>query len=225
VPRLVELVDAYASCGTGSTYRLLRDLGDHLNLGIAYVDRATIEAHLERTLSAGEWAAISQQLHAFDFDDHVDDAATFRTNWIETVLDKGRRARLRLHRRRRGGLMTNAASNRYELDLDCPSVTDDLATPEQIAELRCEELACLTLLHLASARLANLASYPHSRLVRATLDLAAEPIRSAEKLLRDLDDVLDPKQSPAGHELSARRLQQRVEHEQQTLKLALRQAG
>jgi len=85
---LVELVDAYASYGTGSTYRLLRDLGDHLNLSIAYVDRATIEAHLERTLSAGEWAATSQQLHAFDFDDHVGDTATFRTDWIETVLDK-----------------------------------------------------------------------------------------------------------------------------------------
>ena len=85
---LVELVDAYADHGTGSTYRLLRDLGDHLNLSIAYVDRATIEALLERDLSADEWAATSGQFHALDFDDHVGDAATFRTDWIEGVLDK-----------------------------------------------------------------------------------------------------------------------------------------
>ena len=85
---LVELVDAYASYETGSAYRLLRDLGDHLTLSIAYVDRSTIEAHLERDLSAGEWAATGQQFHALDFDDHVGDAATFRTDWIEGVLDK-----------------------------------------------------------------------------------------------------------------------------------------
>lgn len=85
---LVELVDAYAGYGTGSTYRLLRDLGDHLNLSIAYVDRATIEAHLERNLSASEWAATSGQFHALDFDDHVGDTGTFRTDWIETLLDK-----------------------------------------------------------------------------------------------------------------------------------------
>lgn len=85
---LVELVEAYASYGTGSTYRLLRDLGDHLNLSIAYVDRATIEAHLERSLSAAEWAATSGQFHALDFDDHVGDANIFRTDWIETLLDK-----------------------------------------------------------------------------------------------------------------------------------------
>jgi hypothetical protein len=56
---LVELVDAYSHYGKGNTYRLLRDVGDHLNRSIAYVDRATIEAHLERNLSVGEWAATS----------------------------------------------------------------------------------------------------------------------------------------------------------------------
>ena len=85
---MVELVEAYAAYGTGSTYRLLRDLGDHLDLSIAYVDRPTMEAHLERSLTAGEWAATSSQFHALDFDDHVGDAATFRTDWIESVLDR-----------------------------------------------------------------------------------------------------------------------------------------
>ena len=125
--------------------------------------------------------------------------------------------------------MTSPASNDDDLDVDLglnrSSVTDDLATPEQIAELRGEELAYLTLLHVASARLGNLANYPDSRLARAALDVAAEHIRSADNVLRDLDDVLDPKQSRAGHELSARHLQQRAEREEQTLKLALRQAA
>jgi hypothetical protein len=101
-------------------------------------------------------------------------------------------------------------------DLDVPSVTDDLAT----AELRGEELVWQTLLHQASTQLGNLAGYPHSRLCRAALDAAAEHIRSAEKLLRALDDVLDPKQSDYGRDLSTRHLQQRVEREQQALRQA-----
>ncbi len=119
--------------------------------------------------------------------------------------------------------MTSGRPN--DRDLGVPSVTDDLATPEQIAELRGEELAYLGLLHQTSARLGNLASYPHSRLARAALDVAAEHVRSAEKLLRELDDVLDPKQSPTGRDLSARHLRQRVEREQHALKLILGQAG
>lgn len=81
---LVELVDAYDA----STYRLLRGLGDHLGLSLAYVDRDTVDAHVERTLSETEWAAITGQFTALDLDDHVGDYGTFRTDWIETVLDK-----------------------------------------------------------------------------------------------------------------------------------------
>jgi hypothetical protein len=102
-------------------------------------------------------------------------------------------------------------------DLSAPSVTHDLASAEQIAELRGEELAWRSLLHQASAEIGNLGAYPYNRVCRAALDLAAEHIRSAEKLLRDLDDVLDSKESAAGHDLSTRHLQQRVEREQQTL--------
>lgn len=83
---LVELVDAY----DGSTYRLLRDLGDHLGLSLAYVDRDTVQAHVERTLSDAEWSAVTGQFTALDLDDHVGDHGTFRTDWIETVLDKAR---------------------------------------------------------------------------------------------------------------------------------------
>lgn len=81
---LVELVDAYDA----STYRLLRDLGDHLGLSLAYIDRETIDAHVERTLSDVEWAALTGQFTALDFDEHVGDHGSFRTDWIETILDK-----------------------------------------------------------------------------------------------------------------------------------------
>ncbi len=98
-------------------------------------------------------------------------------------------------------------------------MSEDLATPEQTAELRGEALVWQMLLHQASAQLSNLAAYPHGTLRRTTLDAVAEHLRSAEKLLRALDDVLDPRQSD-GHDLSARHLQQRVEREQQALRQA-----
>ena len=81
---IVELVAAY----DGNTYRLLRDLGDHLAASLAYVDRPTVEAHLERTLSDAEWAATNDQFTALDFDEHVGDHGSFRTDWIESVLEK-----------------------------------------------------------------------------------------------------------------------------------------
>ena len=97
-------------------------------------------------------------------------------------------------------------------------MNDDLATPEQTAELRGEALVWQMLLHQASAQLGNLAAYPHGTLRRTTLDTIAEHIRSAEKLLRALDDVLDSKQGDAGHDLSVQHLQRRVEREQQVLR-------
>jgi len=72
----------------GSTYRLLTALADRLQLSLAYIDRETVEAHLERALSENEWAATNDQFTALDFDEHVGDHGTFRTDWIETVLDK-----------------------------------------------------------------------------------------------------------------------------------------
>ena len=43
-------------------------------------------AHLERPLSDRAWAATAQQFRAMAFDDHVGDAGTLRTDWIEDVL-------------------------------------------------------------------------------------------------------------------------------------------
>ena len=78
------LIDTY----DGDTYRLLTDLADSLYTSIAYVDRPTVEAHLDRTLSDREWAAAAQQFSAMDFDDHVGDVGSLRTDWIEDVLTR-----------------------------------------------------------------------------------------------------------------------------------------
>jgi hypothetical protein len=82
---LQVLVAAYGR----DTYRLLSDLGDLLEASIAYVDRPTVEAHLERPLADDEWSAVAAQFTAMAFDEHVGDAGTVRTDWIE---DKIRRA-------------------------------------------------------------------------------------------------------------------------------------
>ncbi|WP_324277024.1 hypothetical protein [Blastococcus brunescens] len=72
----------------GDTHRLLTDLADIIGASIAYVDRFTVEAHLERPLSDREWAATAQQFTAMAFDDHVGDNGSLRTDWIEDVLAK-----------------------------------------------------------------------------------------------------------------------------------------
>ena len=82
---LQVLVAAYG----GDTYRLLTDLADLLEASVAYVDRPTVEAHLERPLSDGDWSAVATQFSAMALDEHVGDAGTLRTDWIE---DKLRRA-------------------------------------------------------------------------------------------------------------------------------------
>lgn len=92
---------------------------------------------------------------------------------------------------------------------------EDSATPEQTAELRGQALVWQMLLHQASAQLSNLAAYPN-----CLLDAVAEHLRSAEKLLRALDDVLDRSLSAAGLDLSVRHLQRRVKREQQALRQA-----
>jgi len=82
-PRAVQaLIAAYA----GDVHRLLADVAGRLGLSLAYVDRAIIEAHLERDLSEREWAAVSGRLAAMAFDEHVGDHGTFRTDWIEDRL-------------------------------------------------------------------------------------------------------------------------------------------
>ena len=81
---LQALVAAYG----GDTYRLLTDLADLVEASVAYVDRPTVEAHLERPLSDGEWSAFAAQFTAMAFDEHVGDAGTLRTDWIEDTLQR-----------------------------------------------------------------------------------------------------------------------------------------
>ena len=76
------LIEAYG----GDTYQLLTDIADHIGASVAYVDRPTVEAHLERPLSDGEWSRAATRFKAMDFDDLVGDAGTLRTDWIESVL-------------------------------------------------------------------------------------------------------------------------------------------
>ena len=81
---LEALVAAYA----GDTHRLLTELADALGASVAYVDRPTVEAHLQRPLSDDEWSAVAAQFTAMAFDDHVGDAGTLRTDWIEDRLHR-----------------------------------------------------------------------------------------------------------------------------------------
>jgi hypothetical protein len=81
---LEALVAAYG----GDAYRLLTDLADLLEASLAYVDRPTVEAHLERPLSDDEWSAVAAQFSAMAFDEHVGDAGTLRTGWIEDRLHR-----------------------------------------------------------------------------------------------------------------------------------------
>jgi hypothetical protein len=81
---LQALVAAYG----GDTHRLLTDLAGLLEASVPYVDRPTVEAHLERLLSDGEWSAIACRFTAMAFDAYVGDAGTIRTDWINDVLHR-----------------------------------------------------------------------------------------------------------------------------------------
>jgi hypothetical protein len=81
---LQTLVAAYG----GDTFRLLTDLADLVQASVAYVDRPTVEAHLERPLSDDDWSAVATQFTAMAFDEHVCDAGTLRTDWIEDRLHR-----------------------------------------------------------------------------------------------------------------------------------------
>ena len=79
-------VEALIAAYGGDTHRLLTELADALGASVAYVDRPTVEAHLERPLSDVEWSAVAAQFTAMAFDEHVGDAGTLRTDWIEDRL-------------------------------------------------------------------------------------------------------------------------------------------
>ena len=81
-------VEALVAAYRGDTHRLLTDLADALGASVAYVDRPTVEAHLERPLADDEWSAVAAQFTAMAFDEHVGDAGTLRTDWIEDRLHR-----------------------------------------------------------------------------------------------------------------------------------------
>ncbi len=81
-------VEALVAAYGGDAHRLLTDLADLLKASVAYVDRPTVEAHLERPLSDGEWSAVAAQFTAMAFDEHVGDAGSLRTDWIEERLHR-----------------------------------------------------------------------------------------------------------------------------------------
>ncbi|CCH89115.1 protein of unknown function [Modestobacter italicus] len=70
----------------GETHELLTDVADLLQASVAYVDRLTVEAHLERPLSTTEWTAVAACFTAMSFDEHVGDAGSLRTDWIDGIL-------------------------------------------------------------------------------------------------------------------------------------------
>ena len=97
---------------------------------------------------------------------------------------------------------------------------EDPAGLEATAELRGEALVWQLLLHQARANLGNLAAWPHDQLRRKSLDVAADLIYVAEKLLTALDGVLDPKANDQSHTLSVQDLAIRLEGAQRALRAA-----
>jgi hypothetical protein len=81
---LEVLVAAYG----GDTHRLLTDVSRRIDASVAYVDRPTVEAHLERPLSDGEWTTVAGQFTPMAFDEHVGDAGTLRTDSIDNTLQR-----------------------------------------------------------------------------------------------------------------------------------------
>jgi hypothetical protein len=81
-------VEALVAAYAGDTHRLLTELADALGASVAYVDRLTVEAHLERPLSDSEWSAVTAHFTAMAFDEHVGEAGTLRTDWIDDRLHR-----------------------------------------------------------------------------------------------------------------------------------------
>ena len=81
-------LQALVAADGGDTYRLLTDLADLVEASVAYVDRPTVEAHLERPLTDDDWSAVAAQFTAMGFDEHIGDAGTVRTDWIEDRLHR-----------------------------------------------------------------------------------------------------------------------------------------
>ena len=81
---VAALVAAFA----GNAYRILTAVADRLELSVAYIDRLTVEAYLERALDEDEWARFNAAFSAMDFDQYLSDADdNTRAAWVDTVLN------------------------------------------------------------------------------------------------------------------------------------------
>lgn len=59
-------------------------------------------------------------------------------------------------------------------------MSEDVASPEQTAQLRGQALVWQMVLHQSAAHLSDLAAHPHGSMRRMALEVASEHIRSAE---------------------------------------------
>ena len=97
---------------------------------------------------------------------------------------------------------------------------EDCAGIEATAESRGQTLVWQLLLHQARAYLGHLAAWPHDQPRRKSLDVAADLIYVAEKLLTALDGVLDPKANDHSHSMSVQDLTTRLDSAQRALRAA-----
>lgn len=177
------VTDAYR----GHPHTLLHDVADRLGASLAYVDRATIEAHLQRPLTEAEWAAARAQYRAMDFDAHVGDAGTLRTDWIQNILDRagiprgGHRAPVRLG----GGIEDGSGAT-------APDGAATVGAPPDQAALHGASLAWRAMLRLAAANLNTLGEQPSDRANRLALHDVVDHLNRACALLTRLQTVLDP---------------------------------
>ena len=177
------VTDAYR----GHPHALLHDVADRLGASLAYVDCATIEAHLQRPLTEAEWAAARAQYRAMDFDAQVGDAGTLRTDWIQNILD-------------RAGIPSGG--NRVTIwpgsaiedgsDATAPDKAATVGSPPDESALLGASHAWRATLRLAAANLNHQGEQPADRAHRLALHDVVEHLNRAWALLTRLQTVLDP---------------------------------
>ncbi len=87
MPKHRASLAAAVAAHPGSVHQILTEVAQLVGASIAYVDRDTIEAHLDRRLADQDWKSIvARHLPPMGLDEQVGDAGTLRTDWIETIL-------------------------------------------------------------------------------------------------------------------------------------------
>lgn len=78
-----RLYEAYVACFTDPMQALL-DLAHAADIAVAYIDRAVIEAHLDRVLTEEQWQHVASLLD--DYDEHVSSWPDVNSDFINDVL-------------------------------------------------------------------------------------------------------------------------------------------